>query len=66
MKYKPFMVTIETKNSFIIEQAKDREEVMEWYDGYKSNDSAIAISVYQKNGVGYERVICENKRRIGF
>lgn len=65
-KGKQFVMILHTQNGVIIWHTNKSKEIQEWQDTYTSNDNAIELTVYQRNGLGYEQVVHEHKRRIGF
>lgn len=63
---KQFVIIINTVGGVIIQHTNKTKEVDEWCQAYSENHHAIELTIYQRNGLGYEQVVRETKRRIGF
>lgn len=66
MRNKRYTVILATKGETIIQQTNKHQDVAEWITAYKANESAVEIQVFEREGMGYTRVVHEYKRRIGF
>ena len=65
-KGKQFVIVIHTVGDVVIQSTNKTKEVEEWCNSYNETAQAVELTVYQRNGLGYEQVVHEHKRRIGF
>lgn len=65
-KGKQFVIVIHTVGDVVIKSTNRPKEVEEWCKSYNETEQAVELIVYQRNGLGYEQVVREHKRRIGF
>lgn len=65
-KGKQFVIVIHTVGNVVIQSTDKPKEVEEWCKSYHETGQAVELTVYQRSGLGYERVVHEYKRRIGF
>lgn len=66
MKNKKYTVIIDTNGGTIIHQTNEDKDISEWIDAYTTNEHAIELQIFERDGMGYCRVVHEHKRRIGF
>lgn len=66
MRNKRYAIILETKGETIIQQTNKNRDVRQWIDAYAKNELAVELQVFERNGLGYNRVVHEYKRRIGF
>ena len=66
-KGKQFVVVIQlTGGGAIIQHTNKSKEVEQWCNTYEQATHATELTVYARNGLGYEQIVSEHKRRIGF
>lgn len=63
---KPFRVILKVEDQYIIREERKPKDVDEWFATYYARKEIEEISVYQQNGVGFDLVAHEHRRRIGF
>lgn len=63
---KQFVIVIHTIEDVVTQSTNKPKEIEEWRKSYNENEQAVELIVYQRNGLGYEQVVREHKRRIGF
>lgn len=66
MKDKKFMLQIENDGETLFYSTNKKKEIDELLSVFFESKFATKMTLYHKNGVGYEIVAQENKRKIGF
>lgn len=63
---KQFVIVIHTVGDIVIQTTNKSKEVEAWCKSYNETEQAVELIIYQRNGLGYEQVVREYKRCIGF
>lgn len=63
---KPFRVILKVKDQYIIREERKPKDVDEWISTYYERQEIEEISVYEQDGLAFNLVAHEHKRRIGF
>jgi hypothetical protein len=63
---KPFRVILKVKDQYIIREERKPKDVDEWFSTYYARQEIEEISVYQQDGLAFNLIAHEHKRRIGF
>lgn len=65
-KSAPYRIVMRIKDQFLFAEENKVEALNEWIEQFNQSADAVELSVYQQNGLGYDLMAYENKRKIGF
>lgn len=63
---KKYLLLIEVLGKTIIQETNHAREVAQWAKEYQESSETSSFKVFEKNGLAYECVVNEHKRKIGF
>lgn len=68
MKNNNYMISLKVNDEIIFRSEKKKKDIKEWIEAYNNQSSVEEIKIYQRseNGLSYNLIYSDNRRKVGF
>ena len=63
---KPFRIVLKIGEQYVIEEEQKEKNLKQWIDAFEGRKEIEEISIFEHNGITFDLVAHEHRRKIGF
>ena len=63
---KPFRVILKVGEQYVIEEERKEKNLIQWINAFKERKETEENSIFARNGVTFDLVAHEHRRKVGF
>lgn len=63
---KPFRVILKIGEQYVIEEERKEKNLKQWIDAFEKRKEIEEISIFACNGIAFDLVAHEHRRKVGF